>query len=201
LQSLPTTLARDVHTSDNSEDNGKWSAHIEIDSLKPCLESNSKGDSEEEDMGKDEDDLNEDSDKRYNNDGLHVQLMTPAVEMRDDTRDEDWVPIDLQRKHAKRLAQGEFHEKTLRRKLVLYTFPVRPRPKEYAKGPDMANKAPRTRSLHADSIRRQQNLDIFGFKWMKRPSAKTPDDAGTHEVDIDRSEPIIDLGFEVPNTT
>jgi len=90
-----------------------------MDNFKPCLESDGKGDSEEKDMGKDEDDFNEDSDKRYNNDGLHVQLMTLAG---DDPRDEDWVPRDLQRKDAKRLAQGEFLEKTLGRRLSYPRF-------------------------------------------------------------------------------
>jgi len=101
----PPKDAADSAAGDENLDKG-WRAGVRLDSIKPCWDEDSDADTESGDEGSVEDEIMEESDEQWNNEGIHVGLMRLAIDQGDDPRDEDWIPEELKRKRARRKKKG-----------------------------------------------------------------------------------------------
>ena len=114
LEEALDDMANIDEQSDNEDT--EWNAKIRLDSIKPCWDAsndsddskNSELDLDLKDEGGVEDEVMEAGEDEWRNEGLQVGLMVLAIEIRDDPRDEDWIPDSLRWKHNARLAKGMF---------------------------------------------------------------------------------------------
>ncbi|KAE9392941.1 hypothetical protein BT96DRAFT_967294 [Gymnopus androsaceus JB14] len=85
-------------------------------------------------------------DNWFDDEKMQEILYKYAVAMDKDVADEDWVPESIKNRKKRRQQREQ-----------------KSRPKEYAKGPDIAKKAPRTRRRYKAAMETQNSLEKFGF--------------------------------------
>ncbi|KAI5982018.1 hypothetical protein EDC04DRAFT_2916011 [Pisolithus marmoratus] len=120
---------------------------VALDGLKVNFEREYEGDSTT-----DGSDIGEELDLEFLDDEDFGQKLLMMAE-KEDGRDADWIPEQLQRKQKKCAAQ---HKQ---------------RPKHYKKGPDMMSKSKRTQQCYRAAWATQATLDSFQFTWHRSGSS------------------------------
>ena len=88
---VPAHPVTHTDVNDQSDNDEGWDPHGRLDSNRPCWDSDDE-EMDSEDEADVEDEVLEAGEDEWRSESLQVGLMVLAIEIRDDPRDEDWIP-------------------------------------------------------------------------------------------------------------